>query len=332
MYTPPYVITTKIINQIAKISELVSDIKYIDKNYNTLKLRKDNRIRSIAGTLQIEGNSFDEEKVTSLLNGKTVFGTTREIEEVKGAIKAYDNIFAYDYKSETDLLKAHSFLMGSLLENAGVYRNSNVGVGGKDGVTHIAPPPDIVPKLMGELFSWLENTPEHLLIVSSVFHYEFELIHPFSDGNGRIGRLWQSLILKNFKEFFVYMPIESIVRQNQEEYYKALEDSGSLGNSTPFVEFMLEIIEKSLEEYIEKSKKLGDGLGEKLGETQLKLTRNRKLIIEEIAKNSSITIAELSKILNLSTTAIENNLKYLKDNNIIKRVGSDSGGSWEVIL
>ncbi len=332
MQSPPYTITTKIINQISEISELVADIKYIDKNYNTLKLRKANRIRSITGTLQIEGNSFDEEKVTSLINGKTVFGTTREIEEVKGAIKAYDNILKYDYKSETDLLKAHNFLMGNLLENAGVYRSSNVGVGGKDGVTHIAPPPDIVPKLMNELFSWLENTKEHLLIVSSVFHYEFEFIHPFSDGNGRIGRLWQSLILKNFKEFFVYMPIESIVRQNQEEYYKALEDSGSLGNSTPFIEFMLEIIKKSLEEYIQKSKKLGDKLGDKLGETQLKLTKNRKTILKEIAKNSSITIAELSKILNLSTTAIENNLKYLKDNNLLKRVGSDSGGSWELVL
>ena len=232
-YKPPYTITTKIIKQISEISELISDIKYIDKNYNTLKLRKKNRLRSITGTLQIEGNTFDEAKVTSVINGKTVFGTTREIEEVKGAVKAYDNMDKYNYKKEKDLLLAHQYLMETLLKNAGQYRHSNVGVGGKEGITHVAPPPNMIQKLMSELFGWLKNSNEHILIISCVFHYEFEFIHPFSDGNGRIGRLWQSVILKSYKEFFSYMPIESIVRNNQSKYYQALEDSSSLGESTP---------------------------------------------------------------------------------------------------
>lgn len=140
--------------------------------------------------------------------------------------------------------------MKRVLDNAGKYRNTNVGIGGKDGVTHIAPPPNFVPQLINELFQWLENTDEHLLIVSSIFHYEFEFIHPFSDGNGRIGRVWQSVILTSFKDFFEYIPIESMVRDNQKAYYQALEDSGSVGESTPFIEFMLEIIYKSLKDYI----------------------------------------------------------------------------------
>ena len=326
---PPYKITSKIVNQVSIISELITDIKYIDKNYNTLKLRKENRIKSIAGTLQIEGNSFDEEMITSLIGGKAVLGTVKEIEEVKGAVLAYENILNYDYKNEKDLLKAHKYLMGTILQNAGSYRVTNVGIGGKSGVVHIAPPPDRVAKLMSELFKWLAATDEHLLIASSVFHYEFEFIHPFSDCNGRVGRLWQSVILKNLKEFFIYLPIENIVRKNQKRYYKAIENSSSIGESTPFIEFMLEIIEKSLKEYIKNSKKLGDRLGEELGEKNIKLTKNRRAILDQISKNRFITINELSKIIGISTTAVENNLKYLKDKNLIKRVGSANSGKWK---
>ncbi len=150
-YKPPYTITSNILKSVSQISELLSDIKHIDKNYSTLTLRKKNRIRSITGTLQIEGNSFDEAKVTNLINGKRVLGTVREIEEVKGAVKAYDNLDTFSYKKEKDLLQAHRLLMQNILENAGAYRSSNVGVGGKDGVTHVAPPPNMVLQLMGDI-------------------------------------------------------------------------------------------------------------------------------------------------------------------------------------
>ena len=319
-YKPPYVITTRILKYVGEISELVADIKYIDKTYNTLKLRKKNRVRSITGTLQIEGNTFNEEKVTNVINGKTVLGTMREIEEVKGAIEAYDNMEKYHYKNEKDLLLAHKLLMKNLLNNAGTYRNSNVGVGGKDGVTHVAPPPTMVPQLMGEIFEWLKNSDEHLLIVSCVFHYEFEFIHPFNDGNGRIGRLWQTVILTSFKDFFAYMPIESVVRNNQVKYYHALEESGSVGESTPFIEFMLEIIIKSLKDYINESKK----------SDQKSSHKSDQKIVSFIKQNNQITIKELCEKTQLSQSGVKKVIKKLKDNGIIERVGSLKAGHWEI--
>ena len=320
-YKPLYTITSKILKSVSEISELISDIKHIDKTYSTLTLRKKNRIRSITGTLQIEGNSFDEAKVTNVINGKTVLGTVREIEEVKGAVKAYDNLDKYSYKKEKDLLLAHRLLMQNILENAGTYRSSNVGVGGKDGVTHVAPPPNMVPQLMGDIFNWLKSSDEHALITSCVFHYEFEFIHPFSDGNGRIGRLWQTLILASFKDLFAYIPIESMVRNNQEKYYEALEDAGAVGESTPFIEFMLEIIAKSLKDYIQESSKSNYKSNQK---------SNQK-IISLIKKNSLITIKELCEKTKLSESGVKKVIKKLKDENLLMRVGALKGGHWEVV-
>lgn len=320
-YVPPYSITTPILKYVSEISELVAEIKYIDKNYNTLKLRKKNRVRSITGTLQIEGNSFDEEKVISIINGKRVLGAAREIEEVKGAIKAYDNIENYHYQNEQDLLLAHRYMMGGILTNAGAYRSTNVGVGGKEGVAHVAPPPYMVPKLMGELFEWLKNTQEHLLIVSCVFHYEFEFIHPFSDGNGRIGRFWQSVILKEYRAFFAYMPIESMVKENQEHYYKALQDATSAAQSTPFIEFMLEVIANALKLYIKESQK----------SDQKSIQKSDQKIVSLIRQNSKITINELSEKTGLSPSGVKKIIKKLKDDGLLLRVGSLKGGHWEIV-
>lgn len=325
-YQPPYTITSKILKLTSEISELISDIKHIDKNYSTMTLRKKNRIRSITGTLQIEGNTFDEDKVTNVINGKTVLGTMREIEEVKGAIEAYDYMDKYNYKNEKDLLKAHKILMQKLLENAGIYRSSNVGVGGKDGVSHVAPLPNFVPQLMNDIFSWLQTTDEHLLIVSCIFHYEFEFIHPFNDGNGRIGRLWQTVILKSFKDMFAYIPIESMVRNHQHLYYKALEDSGAIGESTPFIEFMLEIINKALRDYIKESKT----------DVPLKVPKNVPLkrldeIIKLITKDKDITIVQIANILHVTDKTIKRDIAKLKKENKIVRVGSLKSGHWEIV-
>ena len=325
-YKPPYTITSKILKLISEISELISDIKYIDKNYSTMMLRKKNRVRSITGTLQIEGNTFDEDKVTNVINGKTVLGTMKEIEEVRGAIEAYDYLDNYNYKNEKDLLKAHKILMTKLLENAGIYRSSNVGVGGKDGVTHVAPPPNFVPQLMNDIFSWLKTTEEHMLIVSCIFHYEFEFIHPFSDGNGRIGRLWQTVILKSFKDMFAYIPIESMVRNHQHLYYKALEDSGTIGESTPFIEFMLEIISKALKDYIKESKK----------DVPLKVPKNVPLkrleeILKFIKKDKNITVLEMAHKLSVTDKTIKRDITKLKNENKIVRVGSLKSGYWEIV-
>jgi len=327
-YQPPYTITSKVLTQVSDIVELLSELKYTTKLLNTPKLRKKNRVKSITGTLQIEGNSFTEEKVTSVINGSRVLGTLREITEVQGAIEAYDFLEKYDYKNEKDLLLSHKKMMGKLLDNAGAYRYTNVGVGGKEGVTHIAPPPNMVQPLMGELFEWLQNTKEHLLIVSCVFHYEFEFIHPFSDGNGRVGRLWQSVILTHYKSIFAQIPIESLIRDNQDRYYQALELSGSKGESTPFIEFMLGIILKAVQKLAKESEKVGIKVGEKVG---INLTENQKEIISHIIKNPKISAKKLSELIGISSRKVEENIKKLKDKQIIERVGANRGGYWRII-
>lgn len=226
MYKPPYVITSKMLSLAAIIGEELTKLEYESDRIITPRLRKINRIKTIAGTLEIEGNFMGEEKITAILEGKRVLGTYTEILEVEGVINAYREFENYRHDDIKELLRAHKILMSGILKTAGSFRTVNVGVGGKEGVTHVAPQPYLVPKLMDNLFDWLKNSDEHPLIKSCVFHYEFEFIHPFSDGNGRIGRLWQSVILYNWKKVFNAVPTESIIRDNQERYYKALEVSG----------------------------------------------------------------------------------------------------------
>ncbi len=322
-YKPPYTITNKILKTVSDIVELVSELNHVKKELATPKLRKKNRIKSIAGTLQIEGNSFTEEKVTNVINGKTVLGTVREIEEVKGAIEAYDYLEKYNYKNEKDLLLSHKFLMQNILNNAGNYRHNNVGVGGKDGVTHVAPPPNMVPQLIGDLFDWLKHTDDHLLVASCVFHYEFEFIHPFNDGNGRVGRLWQSVILNQYKNIFGAIPIESVVRENQENYYRALEEAGSIGESTPFVEFMLEIILQTLKKV--KKENVPKNIPK-----NVPLKRLDK-IVNMMKKDKNITALELANKLGVTDKTIKRDISKLKDKKRVVRVGSLKSGHWEIV-
>jgi len=319
-YKPPYTITTKMVNLISSISEELTRIEYSKKNIITPQLRKKNRVKTLAGTLEIEGNFMGEERITAMLDGKRVLGTYREILEVEGAINSYKEFENYEYHNLDDLLKAHKILMNDILTTAGSFRSVNVGVGSRDGVAHVAPPHGVVPSLMRDLFEWLKNSDEHMLIKSCVFHYEFEFIHPFSDGNGRIGRLWQSVMLYHWREVFVVMPTESIVRDHQDRYYEALEISGSLGESTPFVEFMLEVILNTI-------RKVGNKVGNGVGNS---LTQNQLMIIENIESNSKISAVKLSEIVGISKRKIEENLAKLKELNILKRVGG-TRGHWEIV-
>ncbi len=243
-YKPPYSITSKMVNLISIITEELTKIQY-QKEILTPKLRKENRIKTLVGTLEIEGNFIGKEKITAILDGKRVLGTINEIAEVEGVIKAYKELENYKFDNLDDLLRAHNLLINGVLNKAGNFRNVDVGVG-----KHIAPPSNRVPSLMIDLFNWLKNSDEHPLIKSSIFHYEFEFIHPFLDGNGRIGRLWQTVILYNWKDIFVMIPIESAIRDFQDNYYKAIEKSTSIGESTIFIEFMLEVILKTIKSSI----------------------------------------------------------------------------------
>ena len=317
-YTPPFKVTTKIIDLISKISLNIGKLEAIDSSSTLPMLRKVNQIRTITGTLQIEGNTLDEERITALIEGKRVLGKVDEIAEANGAIALYKILDDLNFKDEKELLKSHKILMSELLRDAGKYRTSDVGVGGKDGVVHVAPPNNQIPKLMNDLFSWLNETDVHPLIVSSVFHYEFEFIHPFIDGNGRMGRFWQSLILYNWNNYFSVIPIESIIRDKQQEYYKVLEDCGSNGESTLFIEFAL----KSILEAIDK---VGNKVGSKVGN----LTDNQKSIIEQIKLNNKISASKLADIVGISKRKIEENVSKLKEQGILNRVGG-TRGYWEV--
>ncbi len=319
-YTPPYTITSKILLLTNEITEMITEVSAIKKEKSAPILRKKNRVRSITGSLQIEGNTLSEEEVTAIIEGKRVLGSVREIEEVKGAIKAYEDLEQYDATKLDDLLLAHKRMMGGILKNAGSFRRSNVGVYGKEGVSHIAPPPYRVPELMGELFEWLGKTKEHPLVASSVFHYEFEFIHPFSDGNGRIGRLWQSVILGSFRNIFYYVPIESVVKKHQKTYYESLEAAGFVGESTPFVEFMLESIHLSVKDFLKEYQK----------SDQKSSQKSDQKIYELMGQYNKITIKELALRLDMSESGIKKMIIKLKKEGKIARVGSAKGGYWEV--
>jgi Fic family protein len=316
-YKPPYTITSKILNLTNKISEHITELKYNSKQNITPMLRKKNRIKTLAGTLEIEGNFIGEEKITAIIDGKRVLGTMPEIAEVKGAIKAYQELENYKYDDMSDLLNAHKILMNEILNNAGNFRTSNVRVG-----EHIAPQAYLVSELMEQLFEWLKESDEHLLLKSCIFHYEFEFIHPFVDGNGRIGRLWQSVILYNYNPLFASLPTESIVRNHQEEYYKALEDSTAIGESTPFIEFMLDMI---LQTIIKFGNEVGNKVGNKVGN----LTENQMMIIGFMKVNPKISAKKLSDEVGISIRKIEENISKLKKLDIINRVGG-TRGYWEV--
>ena len=236
-YTPPYKITSKILKLSTQISEELTKLQFTGVEKVNPMLRKKNRIKTLAGTLEIEGNFLGEEKITAILEGKRVLGTVKELAEVQGAIKAYEKLDEFRYDELDDLLLAHKVLMDEILTTAGSFRSVNVKVG-----EHIAPKPTMVNELMINLFSWLKNSDEHILLKSCIFHYEFEFIHPFADGNGRMGRLWQTLILSQWNPIFLNIPVESLIYQNQKAYYDALQASTDRSDSAPFIEFILQMI------------------------------------------------------------------------------------------
>lgn len=243
---PPYQITPEILKLIASVSEKLGQInaKFLDKP--SPKLRKENRIKTIHSSLSIEGNTLTEEQITALIENKRIIGPEKDINEVLNAIIVYNQLDSFDPKSSKSFLKAHEILMKGLVPENGKYRKKGVGIMAGDRLAHMAPPAENVPHLMNDLFSYLKASKEISLIKSCVFHYEMEFIHPFIDGNGRMGRLWQTLILMKEYPVFEYIPFENIIHKTQSNYYHALSQSDKSGNSTPFIEYMLNVIDDSL--------------------------------------------------------------------------------------
>lgn len=243
---PPYQITDKILNLVVSISEKLGEVNANHLHRPPTELRKKNRIKTIQSSLEIEGNTLTEEQITALLNDERVIAPQKDILEVQNAIKVYEKLKEFNSNSLKDLQIAQSILMHGLIEGSGNFRTKNVGIVKGSKVEHLAPSGSMVNGLMKDLFTYLKSDNEVLLIKSCVFHYEFEFIHPFLDGNGRMGRLWQTLILLQKYPVFEYLPVESLIKENQNQYYKALGASDKLGQATPFVEFMLALILQAL--------------------------------------------------------------------------------------
>ena len=247
---PPYEITSSILKLITSISEKIGEVNASLLNRPSPKLRKQNKIKTIHSSLKIEGNTLTEEQITALLENKRVLGPKKDVLEVLNAIKIYENLEKYKPSNEKSFLKAHKDLMEGLVEKSGKYRNQGVGIVKGSKVEHLAPPFENVPFLMKDLFDYLKTSNEIELIKSCVFHYEMEFIHPFLDGNGRMGRLWQTLILMEKYPLFEFLPFETLISEDQEKYYKALAESDKSGNSTNFIEYMLNVIDISISQLL----------------------------------------------------------------------------------
>ena len=249
-YQPPYTTTPAIVNLIAEIGETIGRYTVLAEQNLTPRLRRENRIRTIQASLAIENNTLTLEQVTAVIEGRRVLGHPREIQEVRNAFASYEAMEGWDVSIENDLLAAHKLLMRGLVDEAGRYRSGGGGIFRGERLMHMAPPADMVPRLMTDLLNWLKTTNEHPLVASCIFHYEFEFIHPFADGNGRMGRLWQTLILRNWKPILAYLPVETVIRDRQEDYYRVLAAADSQADATPFIEFMLGALREALQEAV----------------------------------------------------------------------------------
>jgi len=306
---PPYIITEKILKLIASISEKIGEINANHLHKPNTELRKKNRIKTIQSSLEIEGNTLTEEQITALLENKRIIAPAKDILEVQNAIEVYNDLKIFNPNKIKDLESAHSVLMKNLVENAGKFRTTNVGIVKGSKVEHLAPSGAMVKGLMNDLFNYLKNDKDLILIKSCVFHYEFEFIHPFTDGNGRMGRLWQTLILMQQYPVFEYLPVESLIKENQQEYYNKLSESDKAGQSTPFIEFMLSIILQSLEQVLQS-------------QNIILSAKDRIFLFKEKIGNKKFSRKDyLQNFKNISAPTASRDLKWAADENILMKSG-----------
>ncbi len=306
---PPYKITDKIIRLVASISERLGEINATHLYKPSTELRKKNRIKTIQSSLEIEGNTLTEDQITAIIDNKRIIAPEKDILEVLNAIKIYNQLHTLNPNNIKDLQKAHGILMKGLIENAGKLRVKNVGIVQGSKIKHLAPDGSMVKGLMNDLFSYLKNDNEILLIKSCVFHYEFEFIHPFIDGNGRMGRLWQTLILTQKYPVFEFIPVEYLIKINQEEYYKVLEQSDNIGESTLFIEWMLQILLQALEELLKTQNR------------NLTVNDRIELFKEKIGKREFNRKEYLQNFREISTATASRDLKWAVENEILKKSG-----------
>ena len=300
MYKPPFEMTSHIIRALTEIATCLGRYEGLLAPAPKPQLRKQNRIRTIQGTLAIEGNTLSESQVTAILDGKRVAGSQRDVREVVNAIKAYDSVTQLDPFVLKDLLAAHAMMMTGLVDDAGKFRTTNVGVIKGKKVTHVAPKSSLVHNLMRELFSFLKSDRETpILVKACAFHYELEFIHPFSDGNGRMGRFWQLLISLKEHRIFEMIPVESLIRARQLEYYKVLRECDKQGSSTRFIEFSLDILRQGLSEVLKDVRPVRQLAVDRLAVAKDRFSKRRFTRKEYAQLFASISTATASRDLAL---------------------------------
>ncbi|MCL2141568.1 MAG: Fic family protein [Methanimicrococcus sp.] len=329
MNNPIYTISTKTIDLIARIAEKLGEIQGSGMYSRNLRLRKINRLRSIQSSLAIENNALSLEQVTDIIEGKRVLGLPHEIQEVKNAYQAYEHLLEYDPYKVKDFLKAHRFMTTDLVKDAGHFRSQGVGVFAGDQLVHAGATYQFVPQLMTDLFAWAKKTDVHPLIKSSVMHFEIEFIHPFMDGNGRIGRLWQTLILSKWNELFAWLPIETVVYENQQGYYDALQTAGKTADSEVFIEFMLNAILQALEEL--PNRKITDIFTDintdKLSKTELEFLEQ---IVGYLDKNDEITNYRARLLTNKSDVSVKKYFAKFVEIGLLQVEGNNKGRKYRI--
>lgn len=305
---PPFTLTQTILQDAMQISESAGNLSSERKKASPL-LRRANRIRTIRGTLAIEQNSLDLEQVTAVIDGKRVIAPPREIAEVRNAFAVYEKMQEFDPYSAESLLEAHGMMMNGLVDDAGEFRSGAVGVVDNEGrIVHMGTLPRYVPESVERLLLWVRESELPMLIKSCVFHYEFELIHPFTDGNGRMGRLWHTLLLSVWNPMFAWLPVESIIHDRQQEYYRAINESNASGESTAFLEFMLSAIKEALNEATEKP-----------GKTERNDTLRKRFVLDHLASHPYIVNAVLQNGLGVSPATANRILAgMVKDGTLVR--------------
>jgi Fic family protein len=326
-YAPPLTLTPALLSQVAAIAEALGRWSARQDALPSPRLRRENRIHTIQASLAIEQNSLSLEQVTALFDGQRVIGPARDIQEVRNAITAYEALPRWDPANRPHLLEAHGLLMAGLIDAPGRFRNGGVGIYRGDQLVHMAPPAARVPALVGELLTWLAASTWHPLLVSCVAHYELEFIHPFADGNGRLGRLWQTLILSRWNPLLAWLPIEEVIRSRQQGYYDSLGQADQQGDLAPFVAYQLEAFHDALRSEISSEK--GSEIGsEKVGARTPSLD---ELILQHLSSDPNLSARLLAERLGLSQRAVEKHLSALQRQGRLLRQGAPRGGHWQIL-
>jgi Fic family protein len=325
-YLPPFQITTRVLGRVAEICEALGRLSISNSQTLSPRLRRDNRIRTIHASLAIESNTLSLEQVTAVFNGERVLGLPREIQEVRNAILAYEQLGHWLPDQRADMLRAHQLLMTGLVDRPGYWREGGVGIYRGEALVHMPPPANRVNSLIDDLLAWLRSTDVHPLIASCIFHYEFEFIHPFDDGNGRMGRLWQTLILSRWQPLLAYLPVETLIHARQQAYYQALSHSDQLAEATPFIEFMLDALGDAIRDLGAADVASGSEIS---SEISSEIIPNQVLAL--LSAEPRLSAAALAARVGISSRAVEKHLARLREQGRIRRHGSPRAGRWEVL-